>query len=735
MSGSKAIGSTSYSQTQTITSYTYTGRSGAEVSYTTPRTFTGTTPSTMSNTGKSFSTLSTNKFLMFDAQGGSVNPAYTGTSPATLPTPTRNGYTFLNWNTKADGTGTARNAGTSMSFNSTTTLYAIWSKNVKVSFSSNGSIISTVSGGAGVNKPLPSATDEYEWLEGWYTAAEGGTKIGNAGESFTMPSSDTTYYAHWSPKYTVTYNMTNGGSVSPTSATYEGTALTLPTPTNGTKTFEGWFTAAEGGTKIGAAGDSYTPTANIELFAQWSNNILVTFNGNGGTAGTNSATYDHVTPITLPTATWAGHAFNGWYTASSGGTKVGNAGASYTPTEQTTLYAQWTAYTVSFDGNGVTNPSDLSAGSNGSVTLPTPSRTGYTFNGWYTEASGGTKIGNGGASYTPTADITLHAQWTINNYKVTITTSNSSTAVTVNVTTVNSGGSVAYNSVVKVVLSYTQSKSLTFTIKQGNTDVTRYSNEACTTTTTSTAAGTYYFKMPAGDVTINSSSAAGSSCVTAGTLITLADGTQIPVEQLTGEEMLLVWNLETGKYDAAPIMFIDSDPESEYDVINLYFSDGTNVKVISEHGFWDYDLNKYVYLDENASQYIGHKFAKQNGDAIEQVELVDVVIEKEMTTAWSPVTFGHLVYFTNGMLSMPGGIEGLFNIFDVDTETMTYDAEKMQNDIDTYGLLTLDDYNGMITEDMFYAFNGQYLGIAVGKGLITWDYIQYLAERYAPLCE
>ncbi len=41
-----------------------------------------------------------------------------------------------------------------------------------------------------------------------------------------------------------------------------------------------------------------------------------------------SATYDNVMPITLPTATWAGHQFNGWYTAASGGTKVGNAGES-----------------------------------------------------------------------------------------------------------------------------------------------------------------------------------------------------------------------------------------------------------------------------------------------------------------------------------------------------------------------------------------------------------------------
>lgn len=159
------------------------------------------------------------------------------------------------------------------------------------------------------------------------------------------------------------------------------------------------------------------------------------------------------------------------------------------------------------------------------------------------------------------------------------------------------------------------------------------------------------------------------SCLAAGSMITLADGSLIAVEKLTGDEMLLVWNLYTGTYDSAPILFIDSDPEKFYKVINLSFSDGTTVKVISEHGFWDCDLNKYVYLDENAGKYIGHWF--NNGE--QKVKLVGVEIKEEYTTAWSPVTYSHFCYYVNGMLSMPGGIEGLFNIFEVNPETMKYD--------------------------------------------------------------
>ena len=64
-------------------------------------------------------------------------------------------------------------------------------------------------------------------------------------------------------------------------------------------------------------------------------------------------------------------------------------------------------------------------------------------------------------------------------------------------------------------------------------------------------------------------------CVATGTLITLSDGSQVPVEKLTGDEMLLVWNMYTGDFDSAPILFIDQDDYKEYEVINLKFSDGT----------------------------------------------------------------------------------------------------------------------------------------------------------------
>lgn len=233
-----------------------------------------------------------------------------------------------------------------------------------------------------------------------------------------------------------------------------------------------------------------------------------------------------------------------------------------------------------------------------------------------------------------------------------------------------------------------------------------------------------------------------NECVAAGTLITLADGSQVPVETLTGNERLLVWNLHTGRFDTAPILFIDHDSAQVYKIINLYFSDGTRVKVISEHAFWDFDLNKYVFLREDAAQYLGHWFNKQTTDAMgnmvwTRVQLTSVTITEEYTTAWSPVTYGHLCIYVNGMLSMPGATSGLINIFEVDGETMQINQEQYLADIATYGLFTYEEFAELypIPEEMFNAVNGQYLKVSIGKRLIDYETLGILIETYSHFFE
>lgn len=110
---------------------------------------------------------------------------------------------------------------------------------------------------------------------------------------------------------------------------------------------------------------------------------------------------------------------------------------------------------------------------------------------------------------------------------------------------------------------------------------------------------------------------------------------------------------------------------------------------------------------------------------------------REVTVAYSPVTYGYLCYYVNGMLSMPGGIDGLFNIFEVDEETMMYDVEAMNADIEEYGLYTYAELNALVPmpEIMFEAVDGQYLKVAVGKGNITIQQIGELVGKYAYLFE
>lgn len=226
------------------------------------------------------------------------------------------------------------------------------------------------------------------------------------------------------------------------------------------------------------------------------------------------------------------------------------------------------------------------------------------------------------------------------------------------------------------------------------------------------------------------------NCIAEGSMITLADGSQKAVQDLNGNEQLLVWNLFTGTFDAAPILFIDKDAKNNYEIIHLYFSDGTEVKIIGEHAFWDIDLNKYMFLRRDAAKYIGHRYNKQilndSGNMIwTAVELIDVKVYNEVTTSWSPVTYSYLCYYVNGMLTMPGATEGFINLFEIDAETMKINEEAYNSDIEKYGILKYEEVSNFMSEEVFQAFNGKYLKISIGKGLITWDEILCLLDRYS----
>ena len=86
---------------------------------------------------------------------------------------------------------------------------------------------------------------------------------------------------------------------------------------------------------------------------------------------------------------------------------------------------------------------------------------------------------------------------------------------------------------------------------------------------------------------------------------------------------------------------------------------------------------------------------------------------------------------------MPGGVGGLFNIFEVDPETMTYDFEAMEKDIEKYGLFTYEEMNEIapLSEEMFEKAGGAYLKVSIGKGNLTLDDLKYMINRYSKFFE
>ena len=143
----------------------------------------------------------------------------------------------------------------------------------------------------------------------------------------------------------------------------------------------------------------------------------VTLNGNGGTISPSTYYIRSGSALNLPLPSQDGFSFSGWYTASSGGTYVGTNGDNYYPNASITLYAQWsqTIYTITWNAIYVTNPT-ASTGPYGTVISPVPSvtRPGYTFNGWYDDPSGDyiVRIAPGG-SWTITGSRTFYARYTV----------------------------------------------------------------------------------------------------------------------------------------------------------------------------------------------------------------------------------------------------------------------------------------------------------------------------------
>jgi uncharacterized repeat protein (TIGR02543 family) len=150
--------------------------------------------------------------------------------------------------------------------------------------------------------------------------------------------------------------------------------------------------------------------------------FTVTFNANSGSGSMANQTANTSTTLSANTFTRTGYTFAGWGGSSGTSSVIYLDQASYSFTSSTTLYAQWTPdqYVVTYDPNGSgssVSPTSATFTVGGTaLTLPTPTRTGYTFTNWYTLASGGSIVNS---PYTPTSSTTIYARWTANQYVIT----------------------------------------------------------------------------------------------------------------------------------------------------------------------------------------------------------------------------------------------------------------------------------------------------------------------------
>ena len=148
--------------------------------------------------------------------------------------------------------------------------------------------------------------------------------------------------------------------------------------------------------------------------------------------------------------------------------------------------------------------------------------------------------------------------------------------------------------------------------------------------------------------------------------------------------------------------------------------------------FYNADTGKYITLDENAADYIGTYFAKQNAESgrMDRVALTDVKHEVKLTGIYEVVTESYMTCFTDGILTASAYIDKLLNIFDIETDTMAYNPFKVISDIQTYGLYTYEDLQELGTEEQFKMHNAAFLKIAVGKGTLTWQDMSDLMDMF-----
>ncbi len=243
------------------------------------------------------------------------------------------------------------------------------------------------------------------------------------------------------------------------------------------------------------------------------------------------------------------------------------------------------------------------------------------------------------------------------------------------------------------------------------------------------------------------SSSKNPSCFMNGTMITLADGTKKPIEEVQRGDMLLAINHHTGELGAYPAtVFIHYEDEWTYHrICELTFDDGTILKIVKDHALFNRTLNSYVNIGHsNAQEYLGHSFYSvqmEDGALVQKnVKLVSYKVYEEYCGSYTLLTAYAWNIFAEGVLSAPSGGDicnsteefekGLLNLFHFN-EDLSWDSEEMESDIALYGLYTYDEFAEYMSKPIFDMFNVKYFKIMEAKGLIDSEILIEKLKEYS----
>ena len=230
--------------------------------------------------------------------------------------------------------------------------------------------------------------------------------VENGVAEFWIVSGDPTVYTHPVNVAGITFDTQGGSSVPAQAVAIGGTASVPETPTRDGYVFSKWTADVAGEHEYDFA---TTVSAPITLYAQWTEAKTVTFDVQGGSEIAAQQVQTGKSAVRPENPERVGYAFAGWYTSAD------TSGSEYDFTaavnDDVTLYAKWTPnmYAVTFDSQGGSAVDAQQVAYGGYATQPaTPTRDGYTFVGWTTDAAGTTPYGFG---MPVTGGITLYAKW------------------------------------------------------------------------------------------------------------------------------------------------------------------------------------------------------------------------------------------------------------------------------------------------------------------------------------